>query len=70
MGKTQTCVNHCLFEERGGAVVGAGSYVVRSLHGWWVAKQHHRAELASRLHSLAALLRTKSVLSHCFHDSV
>lgn len=46
----------------GGATLGAIGYVVRSLHGWWVAKQDRRADLAARLHGLATLLHTSGSL--------
>ena len=46
----------------GGALIGAIGYIVRALHGWWVAKQERRAELAARLHGLATLLHTSKSL--------
>ena len=46
----------------GGAMVGSIGYVVRSLHGWWIAKQDRRANLAARLHGLATLLHTSKSL--------
>ena len=46
----------------GGALIGTIGYIVRALHGWWVAKQEQRAELAARLHGLATLLHTSKSL--------